>query len=51
MTLFHKNSIKNIFLKFKIYLDEGNFIFVSSNTDEWVWYVLPHMIISRCTLF
>ena len=30
MTLFHKNSIKSIFLKLKIYLGEGNF-----STDEW----------------
>lgn len=34
-TLFHKNSIKSIFLKLKIYLSEGNFIFVGSSTDEW----------------
>lgn len=30
MTLFHKNSIKSIFLKLKIYLGKGNF-----STDEW----------------
>ncbi|CAG9893986.1 hypothetical protein BOVA514_2868 [Bacteroides ovatus] len=35
MTLFHKNSIKSIFLKLKIYLGKGNFIFVGSSTDEW----------------
>lgn len=35
MISFHKNSIKSIFLKLKIYLGEGNFIFVGSSTDEW----------------
>ena len=26
----------------KMNLGEGNFIFVGSSTDEWVWYVLPY---------
>lgn len=39
MTLFHKNSIKSIFLKLKIYLGEGNF-----STDEWAANVTSEWI-------